>query len=203
MAGYQEIERKRWNVGFVSILSFAHQLIEARVQPGEAVIDATAGNGVDTLFLARLVGPGGVVHAFDIQPEALEQTASRLAKEQPDSDVRLHLRSHAELLEAVPAEQQGRVAAVMYNLGYLPGQDHATVTQPDSTLAALEASCTALRRGGVITIVLYTGHPGGMEEAEAVEAWAAALPQKEYQVMQYRFLNQKNHPPYVIAIEKR
>lgn len=190
-------------MGFVSILSFAHQLIEARVQPGETVIDATAGNGVDTLFLARIVGSTGVVHAFDIQPQALEQTSARLAKEQPDSDVRLHLCSHAELQERVPCEPHGHVAAVMYNLGYLPGQDHTTVTQAGSTLAALEASCKVLRRGGVITIVLYTGHPGGMEEAEAVEAWAASLPQKEYQVMQYRFLNQKNHPPYLIAIEKR
>jgi predicted methyltransferase len=190
-------------VGFVSILSFAHQLIEARVQPGEIVIDATAGNGVDTVFLSRLVGSAGVVHAFDIQSHALEQTALRLAAEQPDSDVRLHLCSHAELLERVPQEQHGKVAAVMYNLGYLPGQDHAVITTASSTLPALDASAQLLRRGGVITIVLYTGHPGGMEEAEAVEAWAAALPQKEFQVLQYRFLNQKNHPPYVIAIEKR
>ncbi|MCZ8512605.1 methyltransferase domain-containing protein [Paenibacillus filicis] len=191
-------------MGFLSILSTAHKLIEERLQPGETAVDATAGNGVDTAFLARLAGPSGTVHAFDIQAEALEQTSGRLAKERlGDRDVRLHLRSHDEMLEAVPAEQHGSVAAVMFNLGYLPGQDHATVTRPDTTIAALDAAARLLRKGGIITIVLYTGHPGGQAEAEAVERWAAELPQRLYQSLQVRFVNQKNSPPYLIAVEKR
>ncbi|WP_088831835.1 class I SAM-dependent methyltransferase [Paenibacillus tyrfis] len=190
-------------MGFISILSFAHKLIEERVQPGETVVDATAGGGVDTAFLARLVGPAGVVHAFDIQQQALDRTASRLEQEFPGRDVRLHLRSHEAMLEAIPEENHGRIGAVMFNLGYLPGADHETVTEPASTLAALEASAQLIRRGGIITIVLYTGHRGGLEEASEVERWAAALPQKHFQTLQYRFMNQINHPPYVIAIEKR
>lgn len=190
-------------MGFVSILGFAHRLIAERVQSGETAIDATAGNGVDTLFLARTVGAAGEVHAFDIQPQALERTAARLAKEQPDAKVRLHLRSHAEMASAIPNEQHNRIAAVMFNLGYLPGEDHALVTRPNTTVLALDAACSLLRAGGIVTIVLYTGHPGGQEEADAVERWAEALPQREYQVLLYRFVNQRNHPPYLIAVEKR
>ncbi|MGG1596173.1 class I SAM-dependent methyltransferase [Paenibacillus naphthalenovorans] len=190
-------------MGFVSILGFTHKLIEERVKSGETAIDATAGNGVDTAFLARIVGPEGTVHAFDIQQQALDHTAARIAKEQPDTNVMLHLCSHAELLRVIPQDQHGLVAAVMFNLGYLPGADHATITQPGSTVTALEAAARLIRRGGIITAVLYTGHPGGEEEAAAVEQWASDLPQKQFQVLQYRFMNQINRPPYLIAVEKR
>ncbi len=87
--------------------------------------------------------------------------------------------------------------------GICPGPEHATITQPDSTVTALEAAARLIRRGGIITAVLYTGHPGGEEEAAAVEQWASELPQKQFQVLQYRFMNQINRPPYLIAVEKR
>lgn len=190
-------------MGFISILSCAHKLIEERVQIGEEAIDATAGNGVDTAFLAGLVGPEGRVYAFDIQQQALEHTVARLAKQQSAAQVQLHLHNHADMLRILPPDRMERIAAVMFNLGYLPGEEHATITRADSTLTALQAASTLLRRGGIITIVLYTGHPGGMEEAEAVERWAAELPQEQFQVLQYKFLNQIHHPPYLIAIEKR
>ncbi|ANE46311.1 SAM-dependent methyltransferase [Paenibacillus swuensis] len=205
-------------MGFLSILSFAHALIRERLRPGELAIDATVGNGVDTLFLCETVGPKGTVYGFDVQPQALESASLRLAARGHGrvgaggsnavgagsgcTKVHLLLRSHAELLRAVPEEEHGTAGAVMFNLGYLPGADRAVVTAPASTLPALAAALTLLRRGGVATIALYTGHEGGAAEAEAVAAWAAMLPQSQYRVLQYQFLNQKNAPPYLIAIEK-
>ncbi|NHN32928.1 tRNA (mnm(5)s(2)U34)-methyltransferase [Paenibacillus agricola] len=190
-------------MSFLSILNYAQKLVEQRLLPGDIAIDATAGNGGDTAFLARLVGTQGAVHAFDIQEQALIATEQRLAQTQPDySHVRLHLRDHAELYDAVPEAAEQRVGAAMFNLGYLPGGDHQSVTAPHSTIPALQSALTALRKGGIVTIVLYTGHPGGTEEASAVQSWVEQLPQKQYQVLEYRFLNQKNHPPYLIAVEK-
>lgn len=187
----------------LSILNYAHKLVEQLVQPGETVIDATAGNGGDTLFLARLVGIEGTVHAFDIQQQAIDSTHRRLAQEQPDySHVRLHLCSHAEMNTHVPEAGQQRIGAVMFNLGYLPGSDHQAITAPAATIPALQAAAAALRKGGILTIVLYTGHQGGQEEAAAVRVWAEQLPQKQFQVLEYRFMNQRNHPPYLIAVEK-
>lgn len=191
-------------MGFVSILGKAHRLVAERLASGEPAVDATVGGGADTLFLAKQTGPGGIVFGFDIQLEAIERAKARLEAETgPVARVEWLHRSHAEMRAAVPAEQHGKIAAVMFNLGYLPGGDHRIVTRPETTLAALEAALHLLRPGGIITAVLYSGHAGGKEEADAVLAWAAALPQNECQVLHYRFLNQRNHPPELVAVEKR
>ncbi|MGG1514211.1 class I SAM-dependent methyltransferase [Paenibacillus oryzisoli] len=193
-------------MGFVSVLSFVHQLLAQRVQPGDAAIDATLGTGVDALYLAKLVGRRGRVYGFDIQAEALDRTRQRLEKELPAeaaAAVELHLRSHAEMEAAVPPDRHGQVAAVTFNLGYLPGAESAVITQQASTLAALEASLRLLRRGGIVSIVLYTGHDGGSEEASAVEAWASGLPLGAYQVLRYQFANGNRTAPYLLAVEKR
>lgn len=192
-------------MGFLSILSFAQQLAEARIHQGDVCIDATAGNGVDTVFLAKAVGSGGMVYGFDVQEAALNKTQERLSRELSHrfTGVRLLLASHHRMAELIPPEQHGAVAAIMFNLGYLPGSDQTVITRPSTTLPALESALSLLRQGGVLTIAVYPGHPGGQAEAEAVEAWAAALKQEEFQVMSYRFINQNNHPPYLIAVEKR
>lgn len=193
-------------MGFLSILSFAHRLVQERVRPGDLVVDATIGNGLDTAFLARLVGPTGTVHGFDIQPEALARTRERLeAEPAPEGRpaLHLHLRSHAEMLAAVPEEAHGQAAAVMFNLGYLPRGDHRIVTVPASTLPALAAALKLLRPGGIVTAVVYPGHEGGDAEAEAVERWAAELAQASHQAMTYRLVNQRNRPPFLVAVEAR
>ncbi|ALS29420.1 SAM-dependent methyltransferase [Paenibacillus sp. 32O-W] len=192
-------------MGLLSVLSMAHRWIAERVAPGDTVIDATAGNGVDTLFLAETVGPRGTVIAFDVQRQALDRTQARLEPLRAAGrlpDVRLVLGSHAGMEDEVPAAKRGRVAAVMFNLGYLPGADPSVITETASTLAALEASMTLLRPGGIVTCVLYPGHEGGETEAAAVEAWAAGLPPDRGQSAIYRHI-QKPAAPYLIAVEKR
>src|SRR5690606_8250875 len=61
-----------------SILSLSKQLIRQALQPGNAAVDATVGNGHDTLFLAETVGAAGRVYGFDIQAEALQAARRRL-----------------------------------------------------------------------------------------------------------------------------
>lgn len=190
-------------MGFLSVLSMAHKWISERVMPGELVIDATAGGGVDTLALALLVGRKGKVLAFDIQQEALDKTNQRLQKhENPQAlaHVELVQDSHENMEKYVtPAIKP---AAVMFNLGYFPGGDESIITQPTSTIAALEAAFRLLRRGGLITCTLYPGHAGGDTEAATVEQWAASLSVKDAHSVIYRQL-QRTEAPYLIAIEKR
>lgn len=190
-------------MGFISVLTMAHRWIAERVSTGELVIDATAGGGVDTLSLAQLVGAKGKVLAFDIQQEALDKTATRLYefKEQDKlAPVSLICDSHANIAHYI--EKAGTVSAIMFNLGYFPGGDESIITEPASTLQALEQSLDMLKVGGIITCMLYPGHTGGDTEAEAVQLWASALPVERAQCIMYRQL-QRQQAPYLIGIEKR
>ncbi|MFK4342187.1 MULTISPECIES: class I SAM-dependent methyltransferase [unclassified Paenibacillus] len=193
-------------MGFLSVLSYAHQLVAARVQPGDTAIDATVGTGADTLFLAKAAGRRGRVYGFDIQQEALQLARRRLDKDESLSlaEVSLLLQGHEQMREAVPNKLHGKVAAVMFNLGYLPseGADPSVITHTDSTLAALDAALYLLRPRGILTAILYPGHAGGGEEAEAVLQWASTLPVSSGQSIIYRQL-QRAASPYVVAVEKK
>ncbi|CAG5082801.1 SAM-dependent methyltransferase [Thermobacillus xylanilyticus] len=191
-------------MGFPSVLTMAHRLAAERIRPGDAAIDATVGNGVDTAFLAQAVGPKGVVYGFDIQQAALDAARARVASAAPETRLELFLASHHRMAELLPAKLAGQVSAVMFNLGYLPGAEDARsiVTRPETTLAALDASLTFLRPGGVLTVVVYTGHEGGREEGEAVDEWARSLPADAGQAVLYRMI-QRPHAPYLIAVERK
>jgi ubiquinone/menaquinone biosynthesis C-methylase UbiE len=146
----------------------AHREIAAVVREGDLVVDATAGNGHDTLFLAKLVGETGSVVAFDVQAQAIASTRERLGAEGLLERVKLVHGSHGTIAEHAAA---GNVAAVMFNLGYLPGGDHGVITRTEETLRALDGALGVLRPGGILTIVCYPGHEGGDAESAAVTAW--------------------------------
>ncbi len=152
------------------LTDLAHELVRLVLRPGDAAIDATAGNGHDTLFLAQAVGVTGHVFSFDIQAEAIVRTRQRLAEAKIEN-VTLHQASHARMGESVTMP----IRAVMFNLGYLPGGDKSVITSRDSTLVALESAKALLQKGGILTVLAYRGHPGGMDEAQAarecVSSW--------------------------------
>jgi hypothetical protein len=186
-----------------SVLLFARQLLSGIVQPGDIAVDATVGQGNDTLFLAELVGPQGQVFGFDVQTEAIIAARKKVtAALASDETIHWVHRSHEFMLEEIPLKWHGGVRAIMFNLGYLPGFDHEIKTSADSTIQALNASLNLLHIGGLITIVAYTGHEGALTEADAVVQWSALLPQKLFHVLHYQFLNQINHPPFLMVIEK-
>jgi len=145
----------------------AHDAVQKFVRPGDAVVDATVGNGYDTLFLAQLVGPQGHVFGLDIQQEALDQALLLLAPHQ-FRHVTLLRRDHAELRDVIPRKHHGQLAAVMFNLGYLPGGNKAITTMPGTTFTAIQAAMLLLRPEGILSIMIYRGHAMGPLEAEAV-----------------------------------
>ncbi len=179
-------------------LEKAREYIVSSVNEGDLAVDATAGNGHDTVLLAELVGKRGRVISFDIQEEAIAATRKRLRDNNLLERVELLHEGHENLLRHV----KGEVAAVMFNLGYLPGGDHSIITRKETTIEALNAVLTVLRRGGIITVVVYTGHQGGKEEGDALLDYCSGLEQGKYTVLYYQFLNQSNEPPSLLVIEK-
>ena len=174
-------------------LELAHDFLAQVITKDDVVVDATMGNGHDTLFLAKLAKQ---VYAFDIQEQALEKTSQRL-QEAGLTNVELLLQGH-ETVDQFATE----VKAAIFNLGYLPSADKSIITQPQTTLEALEKLCRMLVKGGRIAIMIYYGHEGGDIERDAVLDFVSQLPQQEYTATIYRTLNQINNPPFLVMIEK-
>ena len=174
-------------------LEMAHDFLAQVITPEDIVVDATMGNGYDTLFLAKLAKQ---VYAFDIQEQALEKTSQRI-QEAGLTNVDLILQGHETVDQYVT-----EVKAAIFNLGYLPSADKSIITQPQTTLEALEKLCQVLVKGGRIAIMIYYGHEGGDIERDTVLDFVSQLSQQEYTATIYRTLNQINNPPFLVMIEK-
>ena len=180
----------------------AHAIIRQVVRSGDVAIDATAGNGHDTKFLARLVGETGLVFAIDLQQRALQQTAALLAEA---ALIHIHLiqRDHAELKAIIPNEYHGRIAVVMFNLGYLPGGNQSLATRTDSTRVALCSALEILQPGGILTVIAYPGHPGGATEAIAVESLLRNLSPVDYETTKHSAASERASAPGLFVVKRR
>lgn len=181
-------------------IDLAHFWWERLLQKGDVVVDATCGNGHDTLFLAEKVLNDGKGEAwgFDIQQEALTNTQKKLEGELAPQDlenVHLILGSHDEL---PPLLLGKKVKLAVYNLGYLPGSDKEAITKAETTIRSLQVISEIIIAGGAISITCYTGHPGGMEEQNAVIEWASSLPKSHWNVCFHQWINMKTAPTLLL-----
>ncbi len=182
-------------------LQYSHQLLSDCINTGDYVIDATIGNGNDTLFLAELVGETGTVYGFDIQQAAVDKTEKRLQQNNMMQQTSLSLLSHEHVDQVIQPETV--ISAAVFNLGYLPRGDKSVTTKPQTTITAIKKILPLLKSGGRIVLVVYDGHAEGKVEKDALLSFVRQLPQEDFSVLYYAFLNQRNHPPSVIAIEKK
>jgi predicted methyltransferase len=179
-------------------LGLSHQYAQAAIQPGDRVVDATCGNGGDTVFLAELVGPPGQVEAFDIQATAIEKTRERLRAVNLLDRCSLHQVSHDQMATLV----EPGVSAVLFNLGYLPGGDHQIGTRAETTLVAIHQALELVRPGGIVMICLYYGGDSGFAEHDAVLAFIRNIPVREFAVQKIEMANATNCPPIFICCER-
>ena len=185
----------------LTAVKFVQDFLTSRLAEPKLLVDATCGNGGDTAFLCRLTAPEGRVLGFDIQPEAIASTRARLEQAGvPAGQYALHCDSHAHLLQYV---QPGTADAVMFNFGWLPGADHAVFSTADSSIPALEAALQAVRPGGVVSAILYSGAVIGTDEKQAVLAWLRALPLKDFTVLVCDFANWAETAPLPCIILKK
>ena len=185
----------------MSLTDQAHRILDECLKPGDVAIDATVGNGHDTAFLLRKLGPNGHVYGFDIQQEALNSTLRMLSGTQLINTLSLIQASHADMSDYIPRELHGRIVACMFNLGYLPGSIKTITTQTSSTLAALNSALSMLRSGGLITVLAYPGHTGGEHEANQVGCWCASLNPALYDFKLYLSKVANTHAPRLYLIK--
>ncbi|MGH8549416.1 MAG: class I SAM-dependent methyltransferase [Methylococcales bacterium] len=183
------------------LVEFAHEIISAVLRPGDIAIDATVGNGLDTLFLAHRVDCDGFVYGFDIQPEAIRIARCKLHQAGLENRARLVLGSHADLERHIANEHRPRVKAVMFNLGYLPGGNRTIRTTPKSACIALESACSLLSGGGRITVLCYTAHPGGRTETDQIKKFVTSL-SGDFRFTVHSPENTLKAPPELIVIER-
>ncbi len=132
-------------------------------------MDATCGNGHDTLFLCRALAGRGFVLGIDIQKAALLRTRGRLAEH--GLEARLLHGDHRRLAGHLDEAGLARIDAAIFNLGYLPGGDRTLTSRPESTVGALRACLARGAPGFRLAVTAYRGHAGGADEERAVRAF--------------------------------
>ena len=179
------------------VLAFSKKILKEVIDKNSIVVDATCGNGNDTLFLAQSAAKK--VYAFDIQQQAIDSTLKLLQANNCLEKCEVILDSHSNFDNYISEP----IKAVVFNLGYLPNADHSITTLADTTLLAIDQFLTNLEINGRIVIVVYWGHENGKIEKEALLNHLTKLDQKEVEVLSYQFINQKNNAPFVLALEKK
>ncbi len=179
-------------------LGLTHKFMAENIKPGHFCIDATAGKGRDTLFLANLVGETGKVVALDIQKEAVEMT-NTLLTENNITWAKAYLSCHSKISDF--AEQKS-VDGIVFNFGWLPGGDHNVFSRAESSIPAVKDALDLLKPGGKMTLCLYYGKENGTEEKDAILSFVKTLDQNRYSVLVCDFVNRAGDPPIAILITK-
>lgn len=179
------------------ITQWCSRFIEEQVKEGDICIDATMGNGNDTLLLSRLAGPDGQVLAFDIQEQALQAARQKLLRENAPANYTLFLESHTHMADHVKPDS---VSCIVFNFGYLPGGDHSLATRSETSIQALEQSLTLLKKGGLLSLCIYSGGDSGFEERDALLTWLKKLDSHNYLVIRSDYYNRPNNPPLPVLV---
>ena len=173
------------------LLNEAHGILLQLIHPQDIMVDATMGNGHDTLFLSSIARE---VYAFDIQEQALIKT-----KEKVGALSHVHLiHDSFEHIHHYVKNYRG----VIFNLGYLPQGDPSITTMHEVTIKTLGMIASHLPKEGFIQVIVYPGHPEGTIEAEAIDDWLTTLNPHHFQITITRFYHSSHQPPYLIMIYK-
>lgn len=181
------------------ITQWCANFIRQQVTEGDFCIDATMGNGNDTLLLSQLCKTTGKVLAFDIQKQALAATREKLVAEHAPQNYTLLLESHANMSKYAEADS---ISYIVFNFGYLPGGDHSLATRGETSIQALTQALSLLKKGGMISLCIYSGGDSGFDERNQILSWLKELDPHKYLVIKSEYYNRPNNPPIPVLIIK-
>ena len=182
----------------VDLLSLQKKFLLSHLREGDTAVDFTMGNGHDTEFLSKTVGPSGKVYAFDIQKQAVESTAKNLRDAGCPENYTLILDSHHNAGKYV----NEKIKAGMFNLGWLPGGDKTITTMRETTMPAIETAIGLLGEDAVLTVAVYPGHPEGDAEGHMLEEYFATLSRYKLCITKIKIVNSPTSP-YFFLIETK
>lgn len=190
---------------FQSHLDLVYSYWQKLVQTGDTIIDATCGNGLDTLKLAQLClgKEKGWLYAIDILPKAIDLTQTHL-RNMLDETILQRVRfvegCHSNFPEEIQPES---VKLIVYNLGYLPGGgDKTRTTMLETTLESVEKGMTLIQPGGAISLTLYPGHPEGRREEENIISFAKELDPLLWNCCHHQWPNRQKSPSLLLLQRK-
>lgn len=181
---------------FQSHLDLAHSYWARLIRHKDSVIDATCGNGHDTLKLCELAIKQnlGFVHALDIQKDAIKNASERceaILEESERDRIKFYCQSHASFPHTI---EKKSIRLIVYNLGYLPGGSKELTTFLETTIESLLSAKELIQPGGAISVTCYPGHLEGKKEEEALSHLAASFSPKEWSSCHHRWVNRKDSP---------
>ncbi len=185
---------------FQSHIDLAHHYWSQLIKPGDHAIDATCGNGHDTLKLCQLAlcQHEGKIYAFDRQREAIKNTESYLNQNLLPNQVehvQFILGCHSQFPSSIIPNS---IKLIVYNLGYLPGGDKTQTTETSTTLLSLQKALAIVKPGGAISVTCYPGHPEGACEEEAILKWIQTLSPLEWSACHHKWINRRQAPSLLL-----
>ncbi|MFQ8602537.1 MAG: tRNA (mnm(5)s(2)U34)-methyltransferase [Anaerovoracaceae bacterium] len=187
-----------------STARFSAYILKNYIKKGDVLVDATCGNGKDTLFLME--SSPSKLYAFDVQETALKSTENLLISAgfendiaygiNPDKKINLICQSH----DKIPHFVKEQINAAVFNLGYLPGGNKKLTTHSDSTITAVKSCLELLVKDGILAITMYSGHLEGKTEKQKLMKFAENLNPKQYHCAYINMLNQPKNPPEILLI---
>ncbi len=185
----------------MKLTEHCHQLLLPYLKNSKIAVDATFGNGNDILFLAKNLAKEAQIFGFDIQEQAFMKTTELLHQAQV-TNCKLFLAGHENIKAILELEKVSEIDLVMFNLGYLPQGDKSITTTETKTILALSQSLEMLSQNGLLSLMIYPGHPEGIVESESINTWLINLP-KNYQCIKMENYPIKANSPYLILITRR
>ena len=178
----------------LSILNRARSLMKENLKQNDLVVDATLGQGKDSLFLLEIIEKGHLF-GFDIQKEAIKKS-KELLKEY--KNYTLFNTGHENMFKNLK-EYENKISLIVFNLGYLPKGNKEITTKKETTIKAIKQGIKLLNKKGHIVITIYPGHKEGLKEQKEIIKFLKNDKNLKYE--EY-YNTEKKESPFVINIKR-